>query len=60
MLILTRKPGDSIYIGQDIKVRVLGVHGTQVRLGVDAPPSVTVDRQEVAERKGAGLPPPRR
>lgn len=47
MLILTRKLGESITIGDDIKVTVLGVFGRQVRLGVDAPSSVIVHREEV-------------
>jgi len=47
VLILTRKLGESINIGDDIKVTVLGVFGRQVRLGVDAPPTVIVHREEV-------------
>lgn len=47
MLILTRKQGESITIGDDIKVTVLGVYGRQVRLGVDAPIKVVVHREEV-------------
>lgn len=47
MLILTRKLGESINIGDEIKVTVLGVFGRQVRLGVDAPPTVIVHREEV-------------
>lgn len=47
MLILTRKLGESINIGDDIKVTVLGVFGRQVRLGVEAPPTVIVHREEV-------------
>ena len=47
MLILTRKLGESITIGDEIKVTVLGVFGRQVRLGVDAPPAVIVHREEV-------------
>jgi len=47
MLILTRKLGESITIGDEIKVTVLGVFGRQVRLGVDAPSSVIVHREEV-------------
>lgn len=47
MLILTRKLGESINIGDEIKVTVLGVFGRQVRLGVDAPPAVIVHREEV-------------
>ena len=47
MLILTRKLGESITIGDDIKVTVLGVYGRQVRLGVEAPQKVIVHREEV-------------
>ena len=47
MLILTRKQGESITIGDDIKVTVLGIYGRQVRLGVDAPLKVIVHREEV-------------
>ena len=50
MLILTRKLGESITIGDDIKVSVLGIHGRQVRLGIDAPMSVVVHREEVYVR----------
>jgi len=60
MLILTRRPGELIKIGPDIEVVVLGVQGQQVRLGVAAPREVVVDRQEVAERKAAGLTRPLR
>lgn len=47
MLILTRKLGESITIGDDIKVTVLGVFGRQVRIGVDAPSKVVVHREEI-------------
>lgn|GEM_PF-192555 len=47
MLILTRKQGESITIGDDVKVTVLGVYGRQVRLGVEAPQKVVVHREEV-------------
>lgn len=47
MLILTRKVGESITIGDNIKVTVLGVYGRQVRLGVDAPIEVVVHREEI-------------
>jgi len=47
MLILTRKPGETIRIGPDIVVTVLGVNGQQVRLGIEAPKDVTVHREEV-------------
>lgn len=51
MLILTRKPGEVIRIGNDITVTVLSVQGQQVRLGIDAPKGVSVDREEIAIRK---------
>jgi carbon storage regulator len=47
VLILTRKLGESITIGDEIKVSVLGIHGRQVRLGIDAPPKVVVHREEI-------------
>jgi carbon storage regulator len=50
MLILTRRPGEAVCIGQDITVRVLGVKGNQVRFGFDAPKHISVDREEVRER----------
>lgn len=53
MLILSRRVGESIKIGNDITVVVLGVQGMQVRLGVEAPKSLPVDRKEIAERKSA-------
>lgn len=51
MLILTRKINEVLVIGDDIKVTVLGVKGTQVRIGVDAPKEVSVDRQEIYDKK---------
>ncbi|MCK4858694.1 MAG: carbon storage regulator CsrA [candidate division Zixibacteria bacterium] len=50
MLILTRKLGESITIGDNIKVTVLGIYGKQVRLGIDAPLKVVVHREEVYVR----------
>ena len=47
MLILTRKLGESIAIGDNIKVSVLGIHGRQVRIGIDAPQDVIVHREEI-------------
>ncbi len=47
MLILTRKLGESIAIGDNIKICVLGIHGRQVRIGIDAPPDVIVHREEI-------------
>jgi carbon storage regulator len=51
MLILARKIGEMLRIGDDIKVTVLTVHGHQVRIGINAPRNVVVDREEIAERK---------
>ena len=50
MLILTRRLGETIMVGHDITVTVLGVQGNQVRLGVNAPLTVAVHREEVFER----------
>ena len=50
MLILTRRKGESLMIGDDISVTVLGVRGTQVRIGVNAPQDVSVHRQEIYDR----------
>ena len=50
MLILTRKPGETIRINDDISVTVLGVSGQQVRLGITAPESVEVHREEIYQR----------
>ena len=50
MLILTRKLGQSITIGDEIKVTVLDIHGRQVRLGITAPQRVTVHREEIYQR----------
>jgi len=51
MLILTRRPGETLRIGEDIEVTVVAVHGSQVRIGINAPRDVAVDREEIAERK---------
>jgi carbon storage regulator len=50
MLILTRRPGESVKIGDDITITVLGVRGNQLRLGFTAPQNVAVHREEVYER----------
>jgi carbon storage regulator len=50
MLVLTRRSGETIRIGPQIVVTILGVNGSQVRLGVDAPKDVAVHREEVFER----------
>ncbi len=60
MLILTRKLGESITIGDSIRVSVLGIRGRQVRIGIDAPSDVVVHREEIyvkiqdENRKAAG------
>ena len=54
MLILTRRIGEVIVINDDIEVTILGVKGQQIRVGVEAPRSVTVNRKEVQERIEAG------
>jgi len=58
MLILSRREGESLRIGHEVTVTVLGVRGNQVRIGIDAPKALTVHRKEVYERIQAGLPPP--
>jgi carbon storage regulator len=50
MLILTRKIGETVVIGDDVDITVLGVKGNQVRLGVKAPKEVSVHREEIYER----------
>jgi carbon storage regulator len=51
MLILTRRPQETIRVGDEVTITVLGVEGSKVRIGINAPRHISVDRQEVYERK---------
>jgi carbon storage regulator len=51
MLILSRNEGQTIYIGDNIKLTVLGINGKQVRIGVNAPDEVSIDREEIYIKK---------
>ena len=53
MLILTRRVDESLVIGDNVTVTILGVKGNQVRIGVDAPRDVTVHREELAQKQDA-------
>lgn len=58
MLILARRPGESIFLGENIRITILSMQGKQVKLGLDIPPETTVYREEiytraVEENKGA-------
>ena len=62
MLILTRKPGESLYIGDDIKVSIVEIKGHQIRIGIEAPKECRVYREEIylailEENKSAALMP---
>lgn len=50
MLVLTRQEGESLMIGDDIKIQIVGVKGNQVRIGIAAPKDVQVHREEIYEK----------
>lgn len=50
MLVLSRRVGETLIIGNDIKITVLGISGNQVRIGIDAPKNIEVHREEVYMR----------
>jgi carbon storage regulator len=51
MLVLSRRVGESIIVDSQIRITVTGIRGGKVRMGIDAPPSVRVDRSEIHERR---------
>jgi carbon storage regulator len=58
MLILTRRVGETMMVGDDITVTILGVKGNQIRIGVNAPKDVQVHREEIYQRIQEGRPKP--
>ena len=62
MLVLTRKCGQSIVVGDNVEVKVLELHGNQVKLGVEAPQEISIHRKEIyiaiqQENRSAAAPP---
>ena len=55
MLILTRRVGETLIIGDDVFITVLGVKGNQVKIGINAPKNVTVNREEIKRKIDAQI-----
>lgn len=53
MLVLSRRVGESIMIGEDVEIKVISVSGNQVKIGTQAPKHVSVDREEIRYRKNS-------
>lgn len=53
MLVLTRKIGEAVIVSDNIVIKLLGIRGQQIRLGIEAPESIVVDREEVYMKKKA-------
>lgn len=53
MLVLSRKLGETIFIGDDIKITVVDIEHGKIRLGIEAPPAIRIDRQEVRDKIAA-------
>ncbi len=60
MLILMRRPGESIHIGPNIVVTLVGMERNRARIGIEAPRDIAVDREEIAVRKKNGDEPPQK
>lgn len=58
MLVLSRKEGERIVIGENIELTVVAVHGNRVKLGFRAPDEVSIHREEVSRRISKSIPPP--
>jgi carbon storage regulator len=59
MLILTRRVGETVMIGDNVSVAIIGLKGSQIRIGITAPKDVAVHRREIYERIRSGQPPAR-
>ena len=55
MLIITRRINETLIIDNNIKVKILGIKGCQVRIGIDAPKNITVNREEIQQKIDSGV-----